>query len=133
MRLPLDDRHRRRDLRLNLQQWIAGRHLCRRLGAGDLHHALSIPRHPRQFSIRSAIDGAHQMTWLRFCKNKDGASAVEFALTVPMFFMMLVGGIECGLLLWTQMGLQHGAEKAARCASIDSTLCGSTSSIQSYA
>jgi Flp pilus assembly protein TadG len=73
------------------------------------------------------------MKRLRFWKNKDGASAVEFALTVPMFFMMLVGAIECGLLLWTQMGLQHGAEKAARCASINSAICGSTGAIQSYA
>jgi len=73
------------------------------------------------------------MTRLRLCKNKDGASAVEFALTVPMFFMMLLGAIQCGLLLWTQMGLQHGVEKAARCASIDSATCGSISTIQSYA
>jgi Flp pilus assembly protein TadG len=73
------------------------------------------------------------MRRLRFWKNKDGASALEFALTVPMFFMMLFGLLECALILWTQMGLQHGAEKAARCASINTTTCGTTSNIQTYA
>jgi len=58
---------------------------------------------------------------------------VEFALTAPAFFAMLVGVIECGLLLWTQIGLQHGAEMAARCASINTTLCGTTSAVQQYA
>lgn len=58
---------------------------------------------------------------------------MEFALTAPAFFAMLVGVIECGLLLWTQIGLQHGAEMAARCASINATLCGTTSAVQQYA
>jgi Flp pilus assembly protein TadG len=66
-------------------------------------------------------------------RNREGAAAVEFALTAPAFFAMLVGVIECGLLLWTQIGLQHGAEMAARCASINTTLCGTTSAIQQYA
>jgi Flp pilus assembly protein TadG len=62
-----------------------------------------------------------------------GSSAVEFALTAPVFLMMVFGIIECGLLLWTQLGLQHGVEMAARCASIDAKTCGSTSDIQKYA
>jgi hypothetical protein len=39
------------------------------------------------------------------------------------------------LLFWTQIGLQHGAEMAARCASVNSTLCPNSdpNAITSYA
>jgi Flp pilus assembly protein TadG len=67
------------------------------------------------------------------CRNDSGATAIEFAITAPVFFMMLLGIIGIGMLLWTQIGLQHGAEMAARCATIDKTICNSESAIQNYA
>jgi hypothetical protein len=54
----------------------------------------------------------------RIWRDDRGASALEFALTAPAFFLFLFGIIEFGLVLWTQVGLQHGAEMAARCASV---------------
>jgi Flp pilus assembly protein TadG len=66
-------------------------------------------------------------------RDEQGATAVEFAITAPIFFMVLFGIIEGGLLLWTQMGLQHGAEMAVRCAGINKIVCGTTSDIQNYA
>jgi Flp pilus assembly protein TadG len=69
----------------------------------------------------------------RWNRDEGGATAVEFALTAPAFFALLFAVIEAGLLLWTQIGLQHGAEMAARCASIDTSVCGNASQIQSYA
>jgi len=66
-------------------------------------------------------------------RDERGTSAVEFALTAPLFFMILVALIEGGLLLWTQVGLQHGAEMAARCTTVDPGICGSTTQTQSYA
>jgi Flp pilus assembly protein TadG len=68
-----------------------------------------------------------------FWSDRRGASAIEFALTAPAFFMVLIALIEGGLLLWTQIGLQHGAEMAARCATIDTSICSSTAQTQSYA
>jgi Flp pilus assembly protein TadG len=65
--------------------------------------------------------------------DESGATAVEFALTAPIFIALLFGIIECGLALWTQFGLQYGTEAAARCASIDTTTCSSASAIASYA
>lgn len=73
------------------------------------------------------------MSFNRAFPDERGASAVEFALTAPAFFMVIFLIVEGGLLLWTQLGLQHGAEMAARCASINTALCGSVSAIQSYA
>lgn len=68
-------------------------------------------------------------------RDKRGASALEFALTAPVFILFLFGVIELGLVLWTQMGMQHGAQMAARCATVDSTLCPTSNpgAITSYA
>jgi Flp pilus assembly protein TadG len=59
----------------------------------------------------------------RIWGDEQGASALEFALTAPAFFLFVFGIIELGLMFWTQIGLQHGAEMAARCATINTTLC----------
>src|SRR4051812_40628241 len=55
-------------------------------------------------------------------RDTEGNALVEFALTLPLFFLLLFGMIQAGLMLWTKMGLQHGVEMAARCASISDTL-----------
>ena len=68
-----------------------------------------------------------------FLANIGGAAAIEFAFTAPVFFMLVGGLIEVGLLLFTQVALQHGAEAAARCGSIDTNNCKTTSQIQSFA
>ena len=66
-------------------------------------------------------------------QDNRGASALEFALTAPAFFLFIFGIVEFGLLFWTQLGLQHGSEMAARCATVNSTLCPSSGAITSYA
>jgi Flp pilus assembly protein TadG len=68
-------------------------------------------------------------------RDEQGASALEFAILAPVFFLLVVGIVELGLLFWTQIGLQHGAEMAARCASVNATLCptGNPTAITSYA
>ncbi len=75
------------------------------------------------------------MKFVKLLRDPCGASAVEFALTAPVFFLFVFGIIEVGLLFWTQIGLQHGAEMAARCASINTSLCqnGNASAITGYA
>ena len=69
----------------------------------------------------------------KFAGDESGTTALEFALTAPVFFLFIFGIIEIGLLLWTQIVIQHGAEMAARCASINSTLCPGANAITSYA
>ncbi|WGR95589.1 pilus assembly protein [Bradyrhizobium sp. ISRA435] len=56
-------------------------------------------------------------------RDRRGASALEFGLIAPLFFAFVFGIVEVGLLLWTQAGLQHGVEIAARCATVNTTLC----------
>ena len=73
------------------------------------------------------------LAWL--ARDQRGASALEFALIAPAFFLFIFGIIELGLVFWTQVGLQHGAEMAARCASINAKLCltNNPSTITTYA
>lgn len=75
------------------------------------------------------------MKLARIWRDQEGASAVEFALIAPVFFLFIFGIIAFGILFWTQIGLQHGAEMAARCASINTALCPNSnpSTITNYA
>jgi Flp pilus assembly protein TadG len=68
-----------------------------------------------------------------FITHTGGATAVEFALTAPVFFAIVFGLIDTGLMLWTQLGLQHATELAARCASVNKTICPDATSIRIYA
>jgi Flp pilus assembly protein TadG len=51
--------------------------------------------------------------------DTQGSTLVEFTLTLPIFLLLMFGIVQAGLLLWTQVGLQHGVEMAARCASVN--------------
>lgn len=73
------------------------------------------------------------MSAIRFIRDARGATAVEFAVTAPVYLLLIFTVIMGGLLFWMQNGLQHGAEMAARCASIDKVLCNSVEAIQTYA
>jgi Flp pilus assembly protein TadG len=73
------------------------------------------------------------MKFFSLVRDTRGATTLEFGLTAPVFFLMLIATIEVGRLFWTQLGLQHGAEMAARCASVNPMICGSVSAIQNYA
>ncbi len=73
------------------------------------------------------------MKFVRLLPDIRGTAAIEFSITAPAFVLVLLGVIEGGLMLWTQLGLQHGVEMAARCASVNATLCGKSTDIQAYA
>ena len=68
-------------------------------------------------------------------RDEGGATALEFALLAPVFFMLVFAVVALGMLFWTQVGLQHGVEMAARCASVNTVLCpnGNASAITNYA
>jgi Flp pilus assembly protein TadG len=68
-----------------------------------------------------------------FGKGCDGTTAVETAIVFPAFLLLLFAVIEVGLLFWNQSTLQFAVEAAARCAAVNTTQCGTTGAIQSYA
>ena len=72
---------------------------------------------------------------LALVRDKKGLAAIEFAMTLPMFAILIVGIAQCGLALWYQFGIEHGSEMAVRCATITPTdpNCDTTAHIQHYA
>jgi Flp pilus assembly protein TadG len=70
-------------------------------------------------------------------KACGGATAVETAVVLPAFLLLLFSLVEGGLLFWTQSTLQFAVEAAARCAAINIPLaaspCADAGSTASYA
>lgn len=63
--------------------------------------------------------------------NRRGASAVEFALLLPLFLLLVFGIIEFGLLMKDYLTVSHAAREAARYASVMSAF--STAAVQNKA
>lgn len=62
-----------------------------------------------------------------------GAALVEFAALLPLFIALVFGVMQLGQMFWTQTALQHAVDMAARCASVNTTACGTATQIQNYA
>jgi len=69
----------------------------------------------------------------RLSGNARGGAAVEMALIAVPLFMFLFGIIATGQAVWLQNALNASVAEAARCASVNPTLCGTTSLVQTYA
>jgi len=65
--------------------------------------------------------------------DSSGGALVEFALVVPAFIAVIVGGFYLALMLFASSSMQYAVEAGARCASVSTTTCGSTTAIQNYA
>lgn len=51
---------------------------------------------------------------VRFTKNDDGVTAIEFAIIGPVFFMLLGSIMETGIMMFTEYVLQTSVQDAAR-------------------
>jgi Flp pilus assembly protein TadG len=51
----------------------------------------------------------------------NGTTAVEFAMVLPPFLMLLLGTISASLAVYTEASLQYAVEGAARCYSADTS------------
>ena len=69
----------------------------------------------------------------RFLLCNQGATAVEFALVMPVFLALVLGGLSVSVLLYSNVSLQDAVEQGARCYSVDSGTCSSASAAQTYA
>jgi Flp pilus assembly protein TadG len=74
-----------------------------------------------------------QCRWRRFLRSEDGGAAIEFALISTPLFMLLFGILEISRAYWVQGALSYSVEQAARCASIDTTTCGTATQIKAFA
>jgi Flp pilus assembly protein TadG len=81
----------------------------------------------------AALFGATSAVLCAQTKDVRGSTAIEVALTCPLLLMFLFGIIQFGFAMWLQSALDYSVAEAARCASVNSTVCGTTTDIQSYA
>jgi Flp pilus assembly protein TadG len=65
--------------------------------------------------------------------NRRGNAAVEFALAIPPLCLFLFGIIATGQAMWLQNALDVSVADAARCASVNPTLCGTQDQVRTYA
>jgi Flp pilus assembly protein TadG len=66
-------------------------------------------------------------------RDLRGSTGSEFALILAPLVLLLFGILEFGRVLYYQNALHYSVQAAARCASIDTTTCSSTTQTQSYA
>ena len=62
-----------------------------------------------------------------------GGAVVEIALTIMVLVIFLFGIIQFGFAMWLQNALDYSVAEAARCATVNATVCGTSSQIQNYA
>lgn len=82
---------------------------------------------------RTAACARHGSCVHRLAGDTRGVSIIEFAVLMPVFAVLVFGVMQMGQLFWTQSALQHAVEMAARCASVNTTTCGTSTQIQAYA
>lgn len=68
---------------------------------------------PRSRAVRKAVGD----------RSERGASAVEFALVVPIFIMLVFGIISFGMVFAQELALSNGARQAARFGVVDGRTC----------
>jgi Flp pilus assembly protein TadG len=62
-----------------------------------------------------------------------GNVAVEYGLVLPVLLLFVLGIMDTGRLLWTYTTLHRAVEDAARCGAVNTSVCGTTAQIQTYA
>lgn len=54
----------------------------------------------------------------RLRRSRRGAAAIEFALTAPVFFALIIGTAQIGLVFRANAGMKHALGEAARYATL---------------
>jgi len=65
--------------------------------------------------------------------DQDGAAALEFGIVGPIFLLFMIGTAYTCMMLFAESSMQFAAEAGARCASVQTTVCTSSSAITTYA
>jgi len=59
----------------------------------------------------------------RLRTDKRGSAAIEFAFVAPVFFLLLMGTIEAGIIFFAQSSLQNAVNDAARLVRTGQSAC----------
>lgn len=69
----------------------------------------------------------------RLGRAQGGGAAVEYALVLPAFVTLIVGGLCAAQLAFAANSLHFAVEDAARCAAVKTTVCTGATTTISYA
>ncbi len=69
----------------------------------------------------------------RLAGCRTGATAVEFALIVPLFLVMTIGIFEIGRALWVKSMMQYAVEETTRYAMVRASSSYSATDLETYA
>jgi Flp pilus assembly protein TadG len=69
----------------------------------------------------------------RLGRDERGATAVEYGFVLPVFILMILGGIWASLLTFSVSSLDLAVQSAARCMSVDANTCGTPTATTAYA
>ena len=58
--------------------------------------------------------GAHKMRRRMYARSRSGSALIEFAIVAPVFFLLLFGIIETGLVFFASTALENATNDAAR-------------------
>ena len=66
------------------------------------------------------------------CCDRQGTTAVEFAIVAPVFIALVIGTMALCLGLFLVGSLHFAVEDGARCASVKTTICSDAASTVAY-
>ncbi len=69
----------------------------------------------------------------RLADDRRGLTALEFGLIAVPLVLLLLAVVQIGAAVRIKSALQYATARAARCAAVDSTNCGTTAKVQAYA
>jgi len=61
-------------------------------------------------------------------RDRRGNAAIEFAVVVSVFIVLVLGELEFGRMIWVLQALQVAGQQTARCVAIGSSACTSPAS-----
>jgi Flp pilus assembly protein TadG len=68
-----------------------------------------------------------------FMRRTGGATAVEFAIVLPCFLALTVGTVNTCIALYANSALHFAVDDAARCMSVNTSVCDNATDTQTYA
>jgi Flp pilus assembly protein TadG len=68
-----------------------------------------------------------------FCRDPRGATAIEFAMILPIFCMLVLGVIDGAQLANSISSMNYAVQEAARCSAVNTTVCTNANTTRAYA
>jgi Flp pilus assembly pilin Flp len=69
----------------------------------------------------------------RWRDDRSGVTAIEYAMVLPVFAMLVLGVINTSQLASVTSGMHFAVQEAARCSAVNEVVCGNAGATEAYA